>query len=443
MAGFQFAHVDSFAMKAAKRKTGGHSVRSIVAEAQREPGACDHVNDPLPPTLLYGAPVSELEGICSEYVATMKDAQGRKVRADGLCLMAGVVSCPPGAEAGAWESIRGDSIGWLKERYGERLRSVIEHKDEEHPHIHWYVIPLPGERFDAVHEGKRAAAEVKASGFAKGDQNTAYKAAMRSWQDSYFDTVGLKNGLTRIGPGRRRLSRYEWKQEQHAVELVAAKMTKVVDLEAVVGTKLESAEATIEVMRAEALSEAQAIREKATNAADKAIRDACSQGRDEAIRDFGKTSLWAKLTGLLSSKDKEIEALKTEAKTLRKDLKEARKETTKTIRLLASVKAAGKSIAHKLLGLEKERDRTLERAEKAECQRDKFKAQVFVLKERDGAHAGLDKQLSDIAWERDSERARADQILRQLSKLEASNKAQDVPTAPSARFTNIELGQRV
>lgn len=443
MAGFQFAHVDSFALKAAKGKTGGHSVRSIIAEAQREPGACDHVTEPLPPTLLYGAPVSELEDICNEYASTMKDAQGRKMRADGLCLMAGVVSCPPGAEGDSWEKIRGDSINWLKERYGKRLRSVIEHKDEEHPHLHWYVIPLPGERFDAVHEGKRAAAEAKAEGLAKGDQNNAYKAAMRSWQDSYFDSVGAQNGLTRIGPARRRLSRDEWKQEQHAVEQLATKMTKVVDLETAVGTKLEGAEATVEAMRAEALDEARKIRDKATKDADKAIQEARDQGRDEAIKDFGKTSLWAKLTGLLGSKDKEIEALKTEAKTLRKDLKEARSETGKTKGLLASVKAAGKSIAHRFLGLEKERDRALERAEKAERQRDKLKAQVCVLKERDGSHAGLDKQLSDIAWERDSERARADQILRQLSKLEASHKAQDAPTAPSARFANLEFGQMV
>lgn len=432
MAGFQFAHVDSFALKAAKGKTGGNSVRSIVAEAQREPGACDHVTEPLPPTLLYGAPVNELEGICNEYASTMKDAQGRKMRADGLCLMAGVVSCPPGAEGDSWEKIRGDSIDWLKERYGERLRSVIEHKDEEHPHIHWYVIPLPGERFDAVHEGKRAAAEAKAEGLAKGGQNSAYKAAMRNWQDSYFDGVGAQNGLTRIGPARRRLSRDEWKQEQHAVELVAAKMTIVTTLEAAAGTKLEGAEVTVEAMRAEALREAQTIREKATKAADKAIQDARDQGHEEAIRDFGKTSLWAKLTGLLSNKDKEIEALKNDNKTLRKDLKEARSETKKSKGLLASVKAAGKSIAHKFLGLEKERDSALERAEKAERQRDQFKAQVGVLKERDSQYAGFDKQLSDMAWERDGHRARADQLERRVAALEPQE-AQPVVLSPAQR----------
>lgn len=421
MAGFQFAHVDSFALKAAKGKTGGHSVRSIVAEAQREPGSCDHVTEPLPPTLHHGVPVSELEGLCAEYAATMKDAKGRKMRADGLCLMAGVVSCPPGAEGESWEKIRGDSIEWLKERYGERLRSVIEHTDEEHPHIHWYVIPLPGERFDAVHEGKRAAAEANAKGLAKGEQNSAYKAAMRNWQDSYFDSVGAQNGLTRIGPARRRLSRDEWKQEQHAVELVAAKMTKVSDLEAAVGTKLEGAEATVAAMRAEALSEAQAIREKATKAADKAIQDARDQGHEEAIRDFGKTSLWAKLTGMLSNKDKEIEALKAERKTLKKELEEAKKDgaswmqkATEYLGLKDRYSAKFKTIRSLVADLRGDRDQAVK-------QRDAALETVKVLRERDESH----HELQD---DRDFQKARAELAERKLARYEAPGEPEQVPS---------------
>jgi hypothetical protein len=421
MAGFQFAHVDSFALKAAKGKTGGHSVRSIIAEAQREPGACDHVPEPLPPTLHHGVPVSELEGLCTEYAATMKDAKGRKMRADGLCLMAGVVSCPPGAEGESWEKIRGESIEWLKERYGERLRSVIEHKDEEHPHIHWYVIPLPGERFDAVHEGKRAAAEANAKGLAKGEQNSAYKAAMRSWQDSYFDAVGVQNGLTRIGPGRRRLSRDEWKQEQHSVELVAQKLEHASTLEAAAEQALEAAPAVVEAIKAEAMAEAQRVREKAVKDADKAVAEAREQGRSEAIAEFGKSSLWAKLTGLLSKKDTEISALKTEVKDLRKDLNSARSETKKTKGLMASIKAAGKRIAEQFQGLEGERDRAVSRAQKAERQRDQLRIDLAEVRE--------DRiDVAVVRSERDFERARADAAERKVAVLEGSTR----PVAPFA-----------
>ncbi|WP_336145440.1 hypothetical protein, partial [Klebsiella pneumoniae] len=130
--------------------------------------------------------------------------------------------------------------------------------------------------------------------------------------------------------------------------------------------------------------------------------------------------------------DKEIEALKIDNKALKKDLKEARSETKKTKGLLASVKAAGKSIAHKFLGLERERDSALERAETAERQRDQFKAQVGVLKERDGLYAGFDKQISDMAWERDGYRAKADQLERRVAALEPQE-AQPAVLSPAQR----------
>jgi hypothetical protein len=34
---------------------------------------------------------------------------------------------------------KNDSIAYLKNKYGKKL-SVIEHTDEEHPHIHFYCI---------------------------------------------------------------------------------------------------------------------------------------------------------------------------------------------------------------------------------------------------------------------------------------------------------------
>lgn len=37
---------------------------------------------------------------------------------------------------------------------------------------------------------------------------------MRDWQNSYFEAVAVKCGLTRIGPARRRLTRAEWQAEK-------------------------------------------------------------------------------------------------------------------------------------------------------------------------------------------------------------------------------------
>ncbi len=44
--------------------------------------------------------------------------------------------------------------------------------------------------------------------------DAAYRKAMRDWQNSYFEAVAVKCGLTRVGPARRRLTRAEWQAEK-------------------------------------------------------------------------------------------------------------------------------------------------------------------------------------------------------------------------------------
>ena len=49
----------------------------------------------------------------------------------------------------------------LAEKYGDKLKSVIEHTDETNPHFHFYIVQDVGEVFDLVHDGKKAALEVR------------------------------------------------------------------------------------------------------------------------------------------------------------------------------------------------------------------------------------------------------------------------------------------
>ncbi|NOL74620.1 mobilization protein, partial [Klebsiella pneumoniae] len=98
---------------------------------------------------------------------------GHATRKDALCLLAGIVSAPKDIAPEAWEAFQRDSVGWLQGKYGKALRTVIAHHDESHPHLHFYVIPEAGNRFESVHQGRLAAAEVKAQGGVKGLQNQA------------------------------------------------------------------------------------------------------------------------------------------------------------------------------------------------------------------------------------------------------------------------------
>ena len=222
--GFQFLHVEGYARHAGKGKAGGHTVASVMAEATREQGACPHVEHPSPPVLLFGCPLAEVEAEASEWAANSVDAIGRKLRKDGLCLLGGVLSAPDELPAEEWESMKRDAIAWLN-RDG-RLLSVAEHTDEAHRHVHFYKVAAPGERFETLHPGRAAALAAKASGAVKGEQNRAYKKAMRGFQDDFFEHVGARHGLTRLGPAKRRLTRSAWKAETVAALSMSRTMAK-------------------------------------------------------------------------------------------------------------------------------------------------------------------------------------------------------------------------
>lgn len=314
---YQFIHVESYSRSTPKKgKTGGHSVASVVNEATREPNSIPHIDDPKPPTYLYGKPLEQLEDTCNEWAASMTDAKGRKLRKDALCLAAGVVSMPEDTTPEAWESFRSDAVGHLQQKYGDRLQTVIEHTDESHPHLHFYVVPRPGERFETIHQGKAAAAEAKREGGLKGVQNQAYKSAMRQYQDEFFETVGIKNGLARIGPGRRRLTREEWKLEQLQVETAA----KII---AVAQDTVELSKVEAEAIKQKAKDGAKEFADKTLIKADKILKAAESkgfqQGINKGLESVEQLPWWKKVGLYLSSAVRERDKLRDELESTKKD----------------------------------------------------------------------------------------------------------------------------
>lgn len=224
MAGYQFIHIESYSRSGSeqKKKDGSKikkwSIREIVAEARREQGSTSHIEKPqeIDSGLVFGMPLLELEKVATDWGDNSTDKAGRKLRKDGHCLLAGVISLPD-SEKGDWEKFKAKSVEWLKKNYGDRLKTVVEHLDESHPHIHFYCVPRPGETFETIHEGQAAAKKAAAQGKVKGEQNQAYIEAMRGFQDA-FANVAQRFGLARLGPGRRRLTREQWKSEQIQAE---------------------------------------------------------------------------------------------------------------------------------------------------------------------------------------------------------------------------------
>jgi len=214
-------HVEGYARTAGKGKAGGHTVDSIAAEADRHAGACPHITAPAAPVLLFGVSPSEAAAQAKAWADKATDARGHKLRKDGLCLLAGVTSVPPHFTDKDWNAFKKQSLAWMKSEYGKRLVSVVEHTDEQYRHLHFYAVPLEGERFDSLHDGFKAQNEAnKSRGSRKATKEEkkldlkagrlAYGDAMGKFQDRFYSAVGRRFGMARIGPKRRRMSRPEW-----------------------------------------------------------------------------------------------------------------------------------------------------------------------------------------------------------------------------------------
>ena len=285
MSGFQFAHLEVYGRKPDAK---GRSVNWVLAEAAREPGTCPHVATPTPPELVHGIALSEVRRLhdeaCSTAKVTLSNGRLRAISKDQKSLLTVVTSHPAlmesvrsdptvAAEVRAWEK---RSVTWLQERYGTALLSVIRHSDESHAHLHAYILPADL-KAAALHPGTAAKRAVTSANPTDGEDgkslnrrgDQAYRAAMREWQDSYWQAVGLPSGLARLGPGRRRLTRAEWQAER-----TAATATKsALDRAAVIDRKSRE---QITKLKA-AITDAQARTESA-----KALHDAAVDKEREA-----------------------------------------------------------------------------------------------------------------------------------------------------------------
>lgn len=236
------AHADTLkSIKESPRKPDRQkiSVGDVIGEALRDEGCTPHIDEPMPPNYLYGnedavrnLPV-QIELRCNEWTRLGHAT----VRKDAHVLLAGIASYAREdmeADPKGYQKWKEANITFLKKKFGDQLQAVVEHLDEEHPHIHFYVLPTLGQSPDAkqIHAGFIAAAD-KAAELAEletdpkkkkacilhKDVGKAYKAAMTLEQDQYFEQVGHSLGMLRVGPKRERLSREAWAQRKDEVAL--------------------------------------------------------------------------------------------------------------------------------------------------------------------------------------------------------------------------------
>lgn len=196
-----FAHKQTYSLKGNSKS---RSARDIAHENERLDGACPHVADPQPPVILEGMRPSAVVDLIESRVAAQnrllrrlrkeqlarKDAL-RAIRIDTHVLIASVFSFPDlVADMDEVEYLRwrSDVIAFARDdavRNGAEVLSIIEHRDESHPHVHVLAVPICADdnmRMDAkhCHEGHHAQDRHRDSGWS-GSPSRSYKQAMRGW----------------------------------------------------------------------------------------------------------------------------------------------------------------------------------------------------------------------------------------------------------------------
>ena len=222
---FQFIRAEVYARRAStnEKSKSQFNASDVIGEALRDEGHCPHVEKPEAPRYLLGseAGTRAILGRIQENVVLFCDKVGRKMREDGAVLLAGVASFPRDAANkdpdlyARWESL---TVEYLQRKYGDNLRSVVMHNDEEHPHLHFYVYSDTEVNAKMLHDG-----------YKNGSSPKAYKKGCEDFQNEYFEQVASRCGLARTGPKRRRLSRAEWHAEQEMAMRISKAESAVLD----------------------------------------------------------------------------------------------------------------------------------------------------------------------------------------------------------------------
>ncbi|EOK5833523.1 TPA: plasmid recombination protein [Escherichia coli] len=237
----QFMHVELYSREEPAKKTINKSkninhksdvrtttVNGVLSEMKREEGFTSHLETIAAPEVLYGS-IDALERSVERYEAefktTDKNGKEKKLRKDACILLAGVVSLDR-ADEEIWDEYKTKAIEYLKNKYGENLKCVVEHTDETNPHFHFYVVGNKDQDLNLLHDGKLAVSKLAKEDKKKLHQ-TAYTEAMIKFQDDFYVQVSNKFGLSRTGeePRERYKSRPDYlrfkKRQETALNILA------------------------------------------------------------------------------------------------------------------------------------------------------------------------------------------------------------------------------
>jgi hypothetical protein len=232
MTAVQFIHMNGYGRTPGRGRKSYETIEGVTAEAARIKGNAPHVPYPNEPTIVYGVSPIEVGQEATRLAFQAKDCLGRRLKSDGVVLVAGVATYPiPVADMGAFASDRdvyslwvARTLEWLLREH-DGLTSVVEHTDEGFLNLHFYSLPLLGAgdqlNFAPAHPGRRALKEARERGGEPAVQQAAYTNEMVAWQDRYYLEVSKFFGHDRYGPRRKRVDRVRHKANREAAAHVS------------------------------------------------------------------------------------------------------------------------------------------------------------------------------------------------------------------------------
>ena len=205
---FQFIRAEVYARRASTnpKSKSEYSAADIIGEALRDEGHCPHVENPEPPRYLIGseAETRAMLDRINENASKYRDPVGRKMREDAAVLLAGVASFPR-AEAekdpelyARWESL---TVAYLQGKYGDNLRAVVMHNDEEHPHLHFYVYSDTEVNAKMLHDGHKMLAGKAAT--RRASRLSRMSISRKSLAGAAWPAPGQSAAASRVPNGTR------------------------------------------------------------------------------------------------------------------------------------------------------------------------------------------------------------------------------------------------
>lgn len=219
----QFARIESHSLVATKGRPKNppenwkakSTVSGICGEAARLESHSKHLEQPPDFDVVFGMSPLDLSTRLTNRFAEIKKEGGR-LKADQCVMCEGVFSYPEPTCDENFFMWLDDSIDYLKEKYGEKLQSVVVHYDESHPHLHFFLADMKTLSVNEIDPARMARRREEEKKFAMGKgedgkflyspKMTAQKDALKEWLNEYHFNVSEKYEHAReIGARKARL----------------------------------------------------------------------------------------------------------------------------------------------------------------------------------------------------------------------------------------------